>query len=144
MGKQFWLALVFGCVMAATSGLQASDLSGHWTGTWQSDTTGHHGPLRCTLTRIDDSHYRADFAGRFFKILPFRYSVDLEVMQEGDLVLLAGDHTLGRRLGVFHYDAEATCTDFVATYSSCKDQGTFTLSRCTSTCNSPCTDACSP
>jgi hypothetical protein len=82
------------------------------------------------MTKLDDGSYEAKFSGRFFKILPFRYSVVLNVLQDGDTVVLAGDQQLGRRLGVFHYDAEATCQEFVANYSSCKDCGRFVLSRC--------------
>jgi hypothetical protein len=111
--------------------LRAEDLSGSWSGYWTSDSTGHRGPLRCYLTKLDNGQYRADFSGRFFKILPFRYSVNLDVIQEGETVTLAGDQQLGRRLGTFHYDAEANSQEFVAHYSSCKDHGRFVLSRCT-------------
>jgi hypothetical protein len=110
--------------------VSAADLSGTWSGYWISDSTGHRGPLNCTLTRLDDTAYRADFSGRFFKILPFRYSVQLDVVQDGDTVQLAGVHQLGRR-GDFHYHAEADAAEFVANYSSCKDAGRFVLSRCT-------------
>ena len=125
----FCLLASLGFIPAAS----ADDLSGSWSGYWASDSTGHRGPLRCTLTRIDSSTYRADFSGRFLKIVPFRYSVNLAVIQDGDTVILSGTHTLGRRLGDFTYQAEATSEDFVANYSSCKDQGRFVLTRCCST-----------
>jgi hypothetical protein len=118
-------------LLALPAASSAADLSGSWSGYWESDSTGHRGPLRCTLTKVDQDSYRADFSGRFFKIIPFRYSLELDVVQEeGDTVNLAGQHRLGRRLGDFYYDAEATSQDFVATYSSCKDDGRFVLSRC--------------
>ncbi len=123
------------CGFAATS--PAADLSGSWSGYWESDSTGHRGPLRCTLTKLDNGAYRANFSGRFFKIVPFRYSVDLDVVQDGDTVSLAGEQRLGRRLGDFHYNAEATCQDFIANYSSCKDNGRFVLTRC-DTCVAGC------
>lgn len=121
-----WLVIFLGFVTTSP----AADLSGSWSGNWESDSTGHHGPLRCTLTKLDQSTYRADFSGRFFKIIPFRYSVDLDVVQDGDTVTLSGEQRLGRRLGDFYYNAEANTQDFVANYSSCKDQGRFVLSRC--------------
>jgi hypothetical protein len=117
-------------VHSLSHSIQAADLSGAWSGYWQSESTGHRGPLRCTLTRLDNGAYRADFSGRFFKVLPFRYSVDLDVIQDGDTVILSGQHRLGRRLGDFYYHAEATGDEFVANYSSCKDQGQFVLTRC--------------
>jgi hypothetical protein len=109
----------------------ALDLSGSWSGNWSSGTTRHRGPLRCTFTKLDETSYQADFSGRFFKVLPFRYSVVLTVIADtGDSITLSGSHELGRRFGTFTYTATATCTDFVANYSSCKDNGQFTLSRC--------------
>jgi hypothetical protein len=122
-----WLAVTF---LFAGGSAVAADLSGSWSGYWISDSTGHRGPLRCTLTPLSDGSYQADFSGRFFKILPFRYSVILSVLQDGDTVYLSGAHQLGRRLGTFYYNAEADSCNFVASYSSCKDHGRFVLSRC--------------
>ncbi len=56
----------------------AADLSGEWQGRWESFPTGHKGPLRATFTRLDEHSYRADFSGRFWMLLPFRYSVVLD------------------------------------------------------------------
>jgi hypothetical protein len=109
----------------------AAELSGRWQGYWSSDSTGHRGPLRCTLTRLDETSYQADFSGRFFKLIPFRYSIVLTVISDdGHTVQLSGSHYLGRRLGTFTYFAQATCDEFVASYESCKDCGQFVLSRC--------------
>ncbi len=123
--------LSLACLFIACQTVSATDLSGHWQGNWYSHSTGHKGPLRCTLTKVDESTYRASFAGRFFKIIPFRYAVLLTVASDdGQTVQLSGSQHLGRRLGTFTYSAEATCRDFVASYSSCKDCGEFVLSRC--------------
>lgn len=106
------------------------DLSGCWSGRWLSCTTGHQGPLHATICRIDEGHYCAEFRGRFFLILPFRYRVMLNVVgQEGGKVLLAGQKDMGRRYGVFTYCASADCCEFAADYFSCKDQGNFFLCR---------------
>ncbi len=79
--------------------------------------------------KCDDCHYRVTFTGRFFKAFPFRYTVVLNARQEGDKVLLSGQNDLGLLFGTFSYQAEATATDFVATYSSCRYQGKFVLCR---------------
>lgn len=131
------LSLVILLSALATDQVQAVDLSGQWRGYWVSNSTGHRGPLRCTLTRLDGSTYRASFSGRFFKIIPFRYSIELNAIDLGDHVQLSGSHHLGRRHGTFYYSANATCDEFIANFESCKDSGQFVLTRCC-----PCAEVC--
>jgi hypothetical protein len=124
----FTVAIV---VLALTAGESlAGDLSGAWSGQWDSVTTGHTGPLRATFCRISDSQYQVDFHGRFFKVFPFHYSVVLNAVDEGDTVRLSGDSYLGRMFGWFHYNAVVVGDCFTASYSSCKDSGEFRLTRC--------------
>ncbi len=108
----------------------AQDLSGRWSGRWESYTSGHKGPLRGRFRQIDDSTYRVTFTGRFLMIIPFRYSVNLNVVEHGDVTRLEGSSYLGRFMGTFHYSAEATATEFRASYESCKDDGEWVLTRC--------------
>ena len=119
-------------VAAALSSGQAiaADLSGSWSGRWDSQSTGHTGPLKAEFTRIDDSQYQVDFRGRFLKLVPFRYSVVLTAVEEGENVRLSGDNYLGRMFGWFHYDAVVSGDCFTAIYSSCKDSGQFQMTRC--------------
>lgn len=108
----------------------AVDLSGCWTGSWQSCTTGHAGVLRARFTRCGDTRYRVDFSGRFCKLLPFRYSVTLDVVEDcGDRVTLSGSSYLGRMFGTFGYTASADGGTFTAGYTSKKDAGRFDLRR---------------
>lgn len=116
----------------AASEAAAADLSGTWSGRWDSLSTGHTGPLRATFSRLNDSQYQVDFTGRFFKLIPFRYSVVLNAIDEGETVRLSGDNYLGRRYGWFHYDAVVIGDCFTADYTSCKDDGQFRLTRCCS------------
>jgi hypothetical protein len=126
--RPFALLALF-LALAATPAV-ATDLSGSWSGTWQSTSTGHAGPLRATFTPCGDGRYAVDFAGRFFKILPFRYSVTLRVVEDcGDQIALAGSSWLGRLFGTFRYRATATDCSFEACYSSQKDSGVFRLQR---------------
>lgn len=124
----FVLAMMGGGLLANVAA--AEDLSGGWSGQWESVSTGHKGPLRATFSRINETQYQVDFSGRFFKIIPFRYSVVLNAVEEGDTVRLSGDSYLGRRYGWFHYEAVAAGDCFTANYSSCKDDGQFRLTRC--------------
>jgi hypothetical protein len=108
----------------------ATDLSGCWTGTWCSSTSGHRGPLQASFCRINAAQYQVEFRGRFFKILPFHYSVTLDVVSDdGQSVELAGDSYLGRMFGTFHYQAQANECEFTANYSSCEDRGRFEMRR---------------
>jgi hypothetical protein len=127
--RLFFLAAIVAVVLIGGETL-AADLSGAWSGQWDSVTTGHTGPLRATFCRISDSQYQVEFRGRFFKVLPFHYSVVLNAVEEGDTVRLSGDSYLGRMFGWFHYEAIASGDCFTASYSSCKDSGEFRLTRC--------------
>lgn len=116
-----------------TNSASAVDLSGCWSGTWESCTCRHHGPLNATFTKCGDSQYLVAFRGRFFKIMPFHYTVTLNVIEDGDTVKLAGSSYLGRIMGTFTYNATANATSFNSQYTSCKDWGYFRLTRCCST-----------
>jgi hypothetical protein len=105
----------------------AADLSGTWTGHWESHSSGHKGPLKAAFCKLDDTHYQVRFSGRFLKIIPFRYTVTLEATgQEKDKTILTGEHHL-RFFGTFHYRAEATDCEFTANYCADKDSGVFVL-----------------
>ena len=129
--KQALMGIALLAVLAAPrSAARATDLSGCWEGCWQSNSTGHKGVLRATFVRLDEGRYCAHFSGRFFKILPFRYSVVLSVIEAGDQVQLAGQSYLGRLAGgTYTYRATADACRFEACYSSRKDQGRFSLTR---------------
>ena len=122
---------VVGILLVDTRPAAAVDLSGCWSGTWESCTTGHHGPLRGNFTACGENQYQVTFSGRFFKLFPFRYSVTLDVVEDkGDSVVLSGSSFLGRMFGTFTYSATASDGQFNASYSSCKDSGYFRLSKC--------------
>lgn len=122
--------LAIALLLALATPAQAVDLSGSWTGRWESTSTGHAGPLRATFRPCGEGRWAVDFSGRFFKIFPFRYSVTLRVIEDGgDEVILAGSSWLGRMFGTFRYRAEADACRFEARYTSKKDNGVFRLER---------------
>ena|SRR5437762_3579620 len=121
------IVVTFGLLHARDA--DAQDLTGCWRGTWDDCKSGHSGPLRATFSKCDDQHYRAVFVGRFFKVIPFRFTTLLDVTgREEDKLLLAGESRLGP-FGTFRYNAEATTTDFTAHYSSRRYKGQFLLQR---------------
>ena len=130
-----WVLFV---VLMTARQVSASDLSGSWKGYWQNSNNRHTGPIRATFVKLDESRYRVHFTGRFFKVLPFHYTVVLNVVEStGDSVRLEGSQYVGRRFGTFRYTADATDCDFAARYTSCKFQGKFVMTRCTR-CGSAC------
>jgi hypothetical protein len=108
----------------------AADLSGCWSGSWESCSTGHKGPLFAEFVPCGANQYDVHFRGRFFKIMPFHYSVTLTAEEREGVVYLSGSQYLGRMFGTFTFSAAATDTCFNANYSSCKDHGRFQMSRC--------------
>lgn len=106
-----------------------ADLSGKWTGRWESGTKKHSGPLRARFCATDENHYQVRFSGLFWKVFPFRYSVTLDVIKrEGDKVYLSGTQRL-LYFGTFSYEAAADGCSFTATYKADRDHGTFRLTR---------------
>lgn len=108
----------------------AVDLSGCWEGCWASNCTRHHGPMKATFVKCGESSYQVAFRGRFFGVLPFKYDVTLNVVENNDeTVTLSGSNYLGRMFGTFTYTATATDCQFNADYDSCKDNGVFKLTK---------------
>src|SRR5262245_54927120 len=126
--RRYFLAMLLMFVAPGVS--RAIDLSGCWSGTWQSCTTRHHGPLNAEFVRLNENQYEVFFQGRFFVIMPFKYSVIMTASEQNGVVTLSGSQYLGRMFGTFSFSAAATDCQFNVDYSSCKDSGKFTLSRC--------------
>ena len=122
--------LVLISLVALGNVCRATDLSGHWSGTWASGNTRHHGPLQAEFVRLSDSEYEVFFKGKFFAILPFHYSVVMTASEQDGVVTMSGSKFLGRMFGTFQFSAAVTYTHFNANYSSCKDHGCFEMTRC--------------
>jgi hypothetical protein len=120
-------------LVLSSSQLQAAeklDLSGKWSGSWRSEISDHTGPLKAKFEVLDDSKVQARFSGRFFKFIPFRFNVLLEIVETKDgVVILKGKEDLGRTLGTYTYNATYSKGKFVAKYSTDKDKGVFEVSR---------------
>jgi hypothetical protein len=115
---------------ATLDGAEAADLSGHWSGTWQSGSTRHQGSLQADFVRLDENRYEVFFSGRFLRFVPFGYSTVMAATEQNGLVTLTGSKYLGRLFGTFSFSASATDCHFEANYSSCKDHGYFKMTRC--------------
>ena len=122
--------LLANSIAVAQQSIVAPDLTGNWTGHWESCKNGHHGPLSARFCKKDDCHYEVVSRGRFFKVVPFRYATTMTVIgYDGDRVLLSASKRLGPVLGSCSMDADATSSDFTARFSSRDDNGLFVLRR---------------
>lgn len=105
-------------------------LSGSWSGSWASHTTGHQGSLHASIRPTPHGNYTATFTGKFFKVIPFRYQMQLNVVSnDGHQMTLAGSKKLGPVMGHYSYRATVTGNQLSATYSTKRDRGTFSLRR---------------
>ena len=109
---------------------ELKDLQGTWTGTWHSEINEHRGPLKARFTTKGEDKVEARFTGRFFKIVPFKFIVTLDVVSVTDGVIkLKGKQDLGRTLGTYHYDVTFKDGHFLANYHTDKDKGVFEVKR---------------
>ena len=108
----------------------SQDIQGRWEGTWLSHTNGHHGRLRCLVSNGPEGQYLARFHANYVKILSFGYTVPLTVRETRGAYQFQGDANLGRLAGgEYHYEGQATSTNFFSTYRARADAGVFEMKR---------------
>lgn len=108
---------------------RADDAKSRWKGNWTSDTTGHKGPLKASVTQEGPESYKARFTGRFAGVVPFMYTSKMHVTGvENGRVHLAADRKLPM-FGQFNTRAVIDGDRFDATYQAKKDQGSFRMER---------------
>jgi hypothetical protein len=106
-------------------------MAGAWAGTWNSAANGHNGSLRAILTPLDETTVEARFKARFWGILSYQYSLQLQIEPNapGEWSF-AGSSDLGWLAGgVFECQGVGTADELKADYHSKRDHGTFSLSR---------------
>ena len=126
--KTFAITLTFFFILMAAQANagELENLSGNWAGPWNSEISGHQGPLKAKITVAGEDVVKARFTGRFFKVVPFKFNVTLNVTSQKDGVTkLSGKEDLGRALGTYHYDVTYKANEFVAKYHTDKDKGVF-------------------
>lgn len=124
------LLVLLGSIFCSSQSAKASNPEGRWGGTWSSQSSGHQGKLCARISQIDACTYKAKFSGTFFGIVPFVYSVPLTVTGQGEdgRTFLSGRARLPF-FGTFCCNAEITQCDFIARYTSPKDNGQFVMRR---------------
>jgi len=99
-------------------------------GTWNSQSTGHRGPMRARLTPRSDGGYDARFSGRFALIIPFTYRVQLmPAGNDGWNQQLTASKRLGPVLGSYQMSANLAPGQLVGGFQAAGDTGTVSLRR---------------
>ena len=107
-----------------------NSIEGPWAGDWRSDKNGHHGSLRCVVTKTSETAYRAHFRAHFWKIFRYTYAATLNGTETNGVVALRGEANLGKLAGgVYKYEGKATPTDFQSNYESKYDHGHYQMAR---------------
>ena len=120
-----WGIFLFGSMVFADE----EEMSGRWTGSWHSETTGHHGPIKAKIRIDEEGNMVALFRGRYAKFLPFWYRTTLELSVQEDGMHYVTQHDLGKRWGIFTLDAYWEGDTLKAHYKSPDDTGGFVLTR---------------
>ena len=124
---KFFLVFAVWFLLQGVSVSQASDPSGRWTGTWSSGATGHRGTLRARIRPVNDQTYRAIFAGRFAKVIPFVYPAKLTRVP-GTYDRYESSTRLPL-LGEYRMRASISANRFYATFQGRSDSGIFQMTR---------------
>jgi len=104
-------------------------LAGRWEGGWLSEVNGHHGGLRCIVTKTNAMEYQARFRATYQIFLHFTYTVPLRADRDGGSLTFGGEADLGIAGGLYRYAGRADGSNFTAIYTSPSDHGTFRMSR---------------
>ena len=128
----------FGCATSpmpiAAPAPPAELLAGNWTGTWTSSQNGMNGALRCFIEKQTDEAYQARFDAVFAKVFTHTCKVTLAVQRKPSQWEFSGQQDLGLlNGGVYKYVGQSDGNDFVCTYDSAMDKGTFRLKRAVAT-----------
>jgi hypothetical protein len=130
------LAIASGCSSfnrdwkrAANEQASQNSPEGRWEGKWISEGNGHHGGLRCLMSREDDSHYQARFRASWGGIFRFNYTARFELQPHDNGWEFNGEANLGNLGGMYYYEGRATATNMISTYRTKYDHGTFDMKR---------------
>lgn len=104
----------------------ASDPTGAWVGTWQNTNNTHGGALRAILERQSATDYTAVFHATWGN-KSGSFTTRLKGTRDGDVLAFEGRKRV--LFFLIRNAGQVSPTNFVSTYESKFDNGTFTLQR---------------
>ena len=101
-----------------------------YRGKWQSQSTGHQGPMRVKVTSRADGNYDARFSGRFLVVVPFTYKVQLNNQGWSESGQQLGAYRqLGPLLGSYQMTAEMSPSSLNGSFTAAGDTGQISMRR---------------
>jgi len=125
------LALSIGLVACSASAIaQEGNPQGRWSGRWQSESTGHSGPMNVSIRPTSNGNYQARFTGRFALVIPFAYRAELvpQTTSQGQTVLTSSKK-LGPILGSYQMNTQIIGDSLSGGFQAAGDRGTITMRR---------------
>ena len=125
------LALSIGLVACSASAIaQEGNPQGRWSGRWQSESTGHSGPMNVSIRPTSNGNYQARFTGRFALVIPFAYRAELvpQTTAQGQTVLTSSKK-LGPILGSYQMNTHIIGDSLSGGFQAAGDRGTITMRR---------------
>lgn len=116
-------------LLCLATSVTAQEPSGRWRGGWRSDTTGHRGPMRATITPRNDGRYDVRFTGRFALIVPFTYRVTMTPVAAGPCRTTLVATKQMPIFGTYRMTATVSRNNFDASYTAKEDVGHFRMRR---------------
>jgi hypothetical protein len=105
-------------------------MAGEWLGTWASSRSDMKGELRCRIEKQDEGVYLAQFDAVVARLLTNRSTTTLRVQRQGQTWEFTGQEDLGfLKGGVYTYQGYSDGREFVCSYDSKYDTGTFRMNR---------------
>ena len=105
-------------------------LAGQWEGTWASDSKPLKGKLSAGIEKLPNGDYRASFTSEAGFGITDRSVCTFHVTPGPNLWTFAGKENMGiLKGGTYTYQGTVDGSDFVCTYDSTFDKGTFRMRR---------------
>ncbi|MCZ6835030.1 MAG: hypothetical protein O7G85_04580 [Planctomycetota bacterium] len=110
--------------------VQPDGIEGRWEGTWSSEANGHHGGLRCIISRDDQETLIARYHATYGWCFTFEYSMPMEVDESGETIRFSAQADLGWLAGgQYEYEGTIIGDAFSSTYECKRDHGIFEMKR---------------
>lgn len=103
---------------------------GEWKGRWQSQSTGHSGPMRVVISPTNRGTYQARFTGRFAAVIPFAYRAELIPQPTSDgRTVLTSSKKLGPILGSYQMQTTVNGNVLSGDFQAAGDRGSIMMQR---------------
>ena len=116
---------------ARAQAVPTDQITGAWEGTWQNRSGGHMDRMRAVISASGPETYRVHYYAWYQRVLTFSYVAELRaIRREGETVFFTGEADLGWWAGGrYRYEGQASPAEFLCSYDSKYEVGTFTLKR---------------